>query len=166
MRIPACFAAIALAVGAAAFAPALAHDYSIGEIAIGHPWTRATPPGAPTAAGYLTLRNAGSTADRLAGGSSPAAARLEIHMMEVKDGVMTMRPVEGGLEVPAGGSVELKPGGLHLMFISPSAPFKEGERVTATLEFEKAGKVEVEFVVAPIGSPAPAHGSAPGHSGH
>jgi copper(I)-binding protein len=80
--------------------------------------------------------------------------------MEMKDGVMIMRPVEGGLEIPAGETVELKPGGLHIMFMAVSEPFNEGETVPVTLEFEKAGSVELNL---PVG---PRDGGAPGQSGH
>ena len=118
-----------------------------GDLRISSVWARAMLPNQPAGGGYLTVANTGGEPDRLVGGSSPAAGRVEIHSMEVVDDVMTMRPVEGGLEIPAGGTVELKPGGLHLMFLEVSDPFEEGETVSVTLEFEKAGKVEVTFPV-------------------
>ncbi|MDN2580794.1 copper chaperone PCu(A)C [Aquibium sp. ELW1220] len=140
-----------------------AHEYKAGDIAIGHPWSRQTPEGAKVAGGFLVLTNTGATADRLVGVSSPISMKGEIHQMAVDDkGVMTMRPVEGGLEVPAGGSVELKPGSYHLMFMGLTARPVEGDNFEATLEFEKAGKVTVEFAVEGMGG-APKH---EGHSGH
>src|SRR5690606_18204209 len=73
--------------------------------------------------------------------------RVEIHEMSMQNDVMKMRQLEGGLEIPAGGKVELKSGGYHLMFIQPEKPYKEGETVSVTLEFEKAGKVTIDFPV-------------------
>jgi copper(I)-binding protein len=104
-------------------------------------------PGQPAGGGYMTIANKGSAPDRLVSISSPAAGKAEIHSMEVKDGVMVMRPVAGGLDIPAGGAVELKPGGLHLMFLEVVERFEEGGSVPLTLEFEKAGKVELTLPV-------------------
>jgi uncharacterized protein YcnI/copper(I)-binding protein len=118
-----------------------------GDLEIEAAWARATLAGQKAAGGYLTIANKGSAADRLVGASSPLAGKVEIHTMEVVNNVMTMRPVDGGLEIPAGGSVELKPGGLHLMFMDMSAPFTEGETVPVTLQFEKAEPAEVELPV-------------------
>jgi uncharacterized protein YcnI/copper(I)-binding protein len=133
---------------------------AIGDLQVKSAWARAMLPNQPAGGGYLTIVNNGGEADRLVGATSPSAGKVEIHSMEMKDGVMIMRPVEGGLEIPAGGTVELKPGGLHLMFMAVSAPFAEGGTVPVTLEFEKAGTVEIEL---PVG---PRDGGAPEHSGH
>lgn len=118
-----------------------------GDLAVADGWARAMLPGQPAGGGYLTITNDGAEADRLIGASSPVAGKVEVHTMEVVDDVMVMRPVEGGLEIPAGGSVELKPGGLHLMFLEVTEPFAEGDTVPVTLEFEKAGAVEVPLPV-------------------
>lgn len=118
-----------------------------GALEISSPWVRAMLPGQPAGGGYLTVINTGDEADRLVAASSPAAGRVEIHTMEVVDDVMVMRPVEGGLEIPAGGTVELKPGGLHLMFMEVAAPFADGDTVDVQLEFEKAGSVDATFAV-------------------
>jgi copper(I)-binding protein len=116
------------------------------QVEVDKPWARATAPGAKVAAGYMVVRNKTASADRLVGASSPAAARVETHVT-VRDGdVMRMREVKG-YDIPAGGSFELKPGGPHLMFVDIKQPFKEGERIPATLKFEKAGDVRVEFHV-------------------
>lgn len=131
---------------------ALAHDYTLGSLKIDHPWTRATPGGAKVAGGYLTIQNSGSAADRLVGGASEIAGRVEIHEMAVKDGIMTMRPLPEGLEVKPGDKAELKPGGYHIMFMELKRPLKEGERVKGTLQFEKAGTVAVEFTVQGVGA--------------
>ena len=125
-----------------------AHEFKIGAIEIGHPWSRATPSGARVAAGYLKLTNSGSEPDRLVSASAEIAGKAEIHEMSVNaEGVMTMRPVPDGIEVPAGGEVELKPGGFHIMFLELKQPAVEGRKFAGTLTFEKAGTVEVEFAV-------------------
>jgi periplasmic copper chaperone A len=155
--------ALSLAALLASAPASQAHEYKAGDIVIGHPWSRQTPEGAKVAGGFLVLTNTGATADRLVGVSSSISMKGEVHEMAVDDkGVMTMRPVDGGIEVPAGGSVELKPGSYHLMFMGLTARPVEGETFEATLEFEKAGKVAVEFAVEAMGG-APKH---EGHSGH
>jgi hypothetical protein len=128
-------------------APALAHDYSVGALKIGHPWARPTPTGAIAGAGYLTITNTGKAPDRLLGGTTPVSDKLEVHEMSMTGGVMRMRPVEGGLTIAPGQTVELKPGGYHIMFIGLKKPFKLGDHLTATLKFEKAGPLRVDFYV-------------------
>ncbi len=101
----------------AAMPAAIAHEFKVGDIEIVHPWSRATPPGAKVAAGYTTITNNGSTPDKLIAVTGEISEKGEIHEMAVDgNGVMTMRPVEGGIEIPAGGTVELKPGAFHIMF--------------------------------------------------
>ena len=99
-----------------------------------------------------------SIADRLVAATAEIAGRAEIHEMAVKDGVMTMRPVTGGVPVPAGGKVALKPGSYHLMFLDLKRPLKPGEQFAGTLTFEKAGPVAVTFAVQPIGATGAEHG--------
>jgi copper(I)-binding protein/uncharacterized protein YcnI len=123
-----------------------------GDLTIAQPWARATPGGARVAGGYLTVTNSGSTPDRLIGGSAAFAERVEIHEMATRNGVMTMRALSGGLAIAPGETVELKPGGLHVMFMGLRSPLAEGKAVTVTLEFERAGKVEVEMAVGGIGA--------------
>jgi len=147
--LAAAFALVAAGAGA--------QEYKAGSIEIGHPWARATPRGATVAAGYLKLTNTGSTPDRLVGGSSAASKEVEIHEMSMTDGVMRMRPVKGGLEIKPGQTVELKPGGSHLMMVDLKQQLQQGQRVKGTLVFEKAGSVEVEYAVEGIGG-APAAG--------
>ena len=117
------------------------------QMEIGQPWARATAPGAKMAAGYMVIRNKAASADRLVGASSPAAARVETHVTMRDGDIMRMREVKG-YDIPAGGSFELKPGGPHLMFVDIKQPFREGDRIPVTLEFEKAGEVRVDFPVA------------------
>jgi periplasmic copper chaperone A len=140
-------AVLAFAAGAAS-----AHDYKAGSLEIQHPWSRATPKGATVAGGYLKIVNNGTTPDRLIGGSTAAAPKFEIHEMSMDGGVMKMRALPKGIEIKPGQTVELKPGGYHLMFVGITAPLEQGKRVKGTLEFEKAGKIEVEYAVEAIGS--------------
>lgn len=118
-----------------------------GDLEISSGWVRAMLPGQPAGGGFFIVTNKGAAADRLVAASSAKAGRMEIHTMEIVNDVMVMRPVAGGLEIPAGTSVELKPGGLHVMFMEVAEPFQEGGTVPVTLEFEKAGKVDLMLPV-------------------
>jgi len=140
--------------------PALAHDYTAGALKIGHPWARATPKGAPVGGGYLSITNTGSEPDRLIGGSSQIAKKFEIHSMSMDHGVMKMRELGDGLEIQPGQTVTLKPSGYHIMFVDLAQPLKQGDKIPATLEFAKAGKVQVEFAVEGMGA---THDSGAGH---
>jgi len=137
--------------------PAAAHDYTLGSLKIGHPWTRATPPTAPSGGGFLSITNTGTTADRLVSATSPAAGQVQVHEMKMDGNVMRMREVENGLEIPPGATVTLAPGGLHLMMMGLKDPLKEGARVPLTLVFEKAGKIDVELMVMALGASPGAH---------
>jgi copper(I)-binding protein len=132
-----------------------------GELEISGVWTRAMLPGQPTGGGYLTVSNKGKSADRLLSVSTPDAGRAEIHSMTMKDNVMVMRPVEDGLEIPAGGTVELKPGHFHLMFMDVKKPFRKGDTIPVTLDFEKTGKVEISMPVEAANAKEP-HGTMGG----
>ncbi len=125
-------------------------DVKAGDLTIATPVIKATPPNAPVSGGYMNIGNSGMAGDRLVAGSADFAAKVEIHEMAMDGDVMKMRPVEGGLEIPAGGSVELKPGGYHVMFIGLKEQMKPGEKRKAKLVFEKAGEVEIEFDVMEI----------------
>jgi copper(I)-binding protein len=142
---------------------AAAADFSVGSIQIGNPWTRATPKGADVAGAYMRLSNKGAAPDRLIGGSSPVAGRFEVHRMTVEGDVMKMRPVDGGLEVKPGETVELKPGSFHIMLMGLKQPLEKGQKVKGTLVFEKAGKVEIEYAVEALGASSPAGGHGHGH---
>ena len=163
MRKTFLLAAIACVAAAGA---ALAGDVTVGDLTISDAWTRAMPPGARAGTGFMIIKNAGAEADRLVGGSSPAAGRVEIHEMSVADNIMRMRQLEHGLEVPAKGAVELKPGGYHVMFIDVKTAFKEGEAVPVTLNFEKAGAVTFDLPAMPIGAGAHMHMNMPGMGMH
>lgn len=137
-----------------------------GDLVIDTPWSRATPGGAKVGGGYLRITNTGAAPDRLVGASFAVAGRTEVHEMAVRDGVMTMRPLNDGVVIPAGGSVEFAPGGYHLMLLDLKAPITAGTPLSGTLTFEKAGKVEVPFQVRAVGAPAPGATSAPAGGGH
>lgn len=135
--------------------PLWAHEFKLGHLEIDHPWSREIPAGAKVAAGYMIIKNRGTAADRLVSVSSPISGKAEVHEMSLTaDGVMTMRPVSGGIEIPAGGEVALKPGAFHIMFMELKEPPKAGEKFPGTLTFEKAGTVDVEFAVEAKGGEA------------
>lgn len=144
---------------------AAAHEFEAGPLVIDHPWARATVPAAKVGGGYLTVVNSGAEPDRLVSASvgPEVAERVEIHEMSMQDGVMSMRPVEGGLQIPAGVSLKLQPGseggGYHLMLIGLKAQLKEGATFAGKLVFEKAGEVAVEFDVEGMGDQADPHAS-------
>ena len=138
------------------FAFALVALPAWSQVEIERPWIRATAPGAKVAAGYMTLRNTSGQPDRLVGGATPIAGKLETHV-HIKDGdILRMREVKG-YDIPAKGSFELKPGGAHLMLVNLKQPLKEGDKVPVTLRFERAGELKVDFHVEGLAGPSPAH---------
>ena len=137
-----------------------AHAYDLGDLTIDQPWSRATPAAAPVGAGYLVVTNKGKADDRLVSAGADVSAKVEIHEMAVVDGVMRMRALDRGIVVPAGGKVEFKPGGYHIMFIGLKQPLAKDTSFKGTLTFEKAGTIEVEYKVQGMG------GAAAGHTGH
>ena len=152
---------LSLSAGAAA-----AQEFKAGSLEIDQPWSRATPKGAKVAAGYLTIKNTGTTPDRLVGGTSPVAGKFEIHEMSMDKGVMKMRPVPEGVEIKPGETVELKPSSFHFMIMDLKQPIVRGKPFKASLTFEKAGPVEVEFTVVAPGATRPAPAAAGGkHEG-
>jgi periplasmic copper chaperone A len=157
--------AVAALLLLAAPASLQAETFTIGDITVENPWIRETPGGARVAGGYLRIVNHGSQPDRLIGGTSEIAERFEVHSMEIRDGVARMAPVVGGLLVPPGESVELAPGGYHVMFTGLIRPPHEGERVAGTLVFERAGALELEYAVGGIGARAAPGAAGEGH-GH
>jgi len=160
--------AFALAICAA---PARADDVKVGDLVISQAWSRATPGGAKVAGGYLTIENKGTVADKLVSVSADIAGKAEVHEMAIDNGVMKMRLLDKGLVIDPGKTVKLAPGGYHLMLQELKGPFKQGEKVPVTLEFEKAGKVAVSLDVQGVGAQAPGGGGGmmmkkmPDHSG-
>jgi periplasmic copper chaperone A len=135
--------------------PARAQEVKAGDLVITQAWSRATPNGAKIGGGYLTIENKGTAPDRLIGGSADVAAKVEVHEMAMNNGVMTMRPLDKGLTIEPGKTVKLAPGGYHLMIFDLKAPLKQGDKVPVTLEFEKAGKVNLSLDVQGIGAKEP-----------
>lgn len=133
---------------------AMASDYKAGSLEIIAPWSRATPKGAPTAIGYLTIKNDGTTPDRLVGGSIEVANEFQLHSMVMDNGVAKMRELKA-VDIAPGQTVEFKPGGSHVMFVGLKQPLHEGERVKGALVFEHAGTVQIEYVVEGIGARKP-----------
>ncbi|SIR28717.1 hypothetical protein SAMN05880582_10993 [Rhizobium sp. RU20A] len=125
----------------------LAHGYSVGPLKIGHPFSKAMLPGQKVGGGFMKIENTGTADDRLVSVTSDRAPEVQIHEMTMENDVMKMRALPDGLAIPAGQTTELKPGGYHLMFMNVPEGFKEGEMIKATLTFEKAGTVDVEFKV-------------------
>src|SRR5262249_21958307 len=133
---------------------------------IERPWARATPKGASVGAGYMKITNTGSAPDRLVGGSVDFAKRLEVHSMSMDHGVMKMREVQGGLEIKPAETVELAPSVLHLMFVDLKQPLAQGQQVKVTLNFEKAGPIEVGYNVEAVGGRAAERSSDKMKMGH
>ncbi|WP_282355118.1 copper chaperone PCu(A)C [Pseudomonas sp. PS01303] len=141
--------------------PSFAHEYKVGNLLIEHPWSRELPVDLPGGAAYFTVQNQGSQADRLVGVSSPRAQKSVLHAQAPKDGLMDMQhaPV---MDIPAHAEVIFQPGANHVMLSGMDQPLKAGEQFPLTLEFEKAGKVEVQVKV----EPAEAQTSHDAHNGH
>ncbi len=151
-HVAACAALISCLAGASA----RADEVKAGDLVITQAWARATPGGAKVGGGYLTIENKGSAPDRLTGGSADIAGKVEVHEMATENGVMKMRQLEKGLTIDPGKTVKLAPGGYHLMMLDLKGPLKQGEKVPVTLDFEKAGKVNVTLDVQGVGAQAPA----------
>ena len=122
---------------------------TVGDLSLSKAHSVATIPNARVAGGYVVITNNGKEDDRLIGGKTDAAGKLEIHEMSMKDNIMKMRKLSEPLTIPAGQTVTLAPTGFHIMFMDLAKPFKEGEAVNVELEFEKAGKVNLSFHVNP-----------------
>ena len=139
-------------------ASARAEEVKAGDLVISQAWSRATPNGAKIGTGYFTIENKGTTADKLVGVSGEVSDKIEVHEMSMNNGVMKMRPVDGGLTIEPGKTVKLAPSGYHLMIMDLKSPLKQGGKVPVTLEFEKAGKVAVTLDVQGIGAQGPGGG--------
>ena len=135
---------------------ALAHDYQVKALTVSNPFARATPPGAKVAGAFMTIKNQGKETDRLVSASSPVAGLVEIHEMAMDGGMMKMRAIKG-IDVKPGTTVELKPGGYHVMLEELKQPLKQGEQIPVALTFEKAGVVEVIVHVEAMGAAAHTH---------
>ncbi len=132
--------------------PVQAADVMAGMLKISAPWARATPKGASVGGGYLAITNMGKETDHLVGGSTPISSRFEVHEMKMENGIMKMRPVQVGIEIKPGQTVTLAPNGYHVMFVGLKEQLKQGDHFKATLDFAKAGKVDVDFTIESIGA--------------
>lgn len=133
------------------------HQYTAGPLLIGHPWSMALPPNAPTVAAYFTIENKGDSADRLLGVDTPIAGQAQLHEHVQADGLMKMQHV-AAVDVPAGATVSFAPMAWHVMLLDLKDRSKliAGERFPLVLHFEKAGDVEVQVVVVKQ-APEPQH---------
>ena len=147
----ACAALLASILGT----PVRAEEVKAGDVVITEAWTRATPKGAKTGGGYLTIENKGTAPDQLIGGSADIAGSVQVHEMSMDGGVMKMHPLDKGLAIEPGKTVKLAPGGYHLMMMDLKSPLKKGDKLPITLEFEKAGKVQVSLDVEGVGAQGP-----------
>jgi copper(I)-binding protein len=146
------FKAVAASIGAAILSSAVyAQAVKVDSVSISNAYTRATVPGQQVAGGFLKIENKGNIPDQLISASSPVAGEVQLHEMAMDGNVMKMRQVKD-IAVPANGSVELKPGGYHLMLLNLKGPFVAGETVPVKLKFAKAGDVEVKFPVNAAGA--------------
>lgn len=145
------------------FALATAQAQSVGNIAVSDAWIRASAPKQVNGAGYATIQNNGAQADQLINASADVAERLELHTIINENGVAQMRQVTG-IDIPAGGTTKLAPGGFHVMFLKLKTPFEAGKTVPIKFTFEKAGDVVVNFEVKPITYNP--NGGSTGHGGH
>lgn len=139
---------MAMQAAAAASGP----QFKAGDLVVTAPWSRATPKGAKIGAGYLTVQNNGTTPDRLISVETEIAGKADIHEMSMKDGVMQMRPLAGGVAIEPGKSLVLSPSGFHLMLMDMKKPLEQGQSFDATLRFEKAGRLKVTFQIGSIGA--------------
>jgi copper(I)-binding protein len=137
---------------------AVAHEtFTLGTLEISGGYSRATLPNAPVGAGYITITNKGTSDDTLVSATSPVAGVTQIHEMKMEGDVMKMNELEGGLVIPAGQSVVLAPGGLHIMFMELKESLVEGAEVPVTLTFATAGTIEIKLVVGSINADEPEH---------
>ena len=148
----------AVLIGVIAGSSARAEEVKAGDLVISQAWSRATPNGAKIGTGYFTIENKGTTADKLVGVSGEVSDKIEVHEMSMNNGVMKMRPVDGGLTIEPGKTIKLAPNGYHLMIMDLKGPLKQGGKVPVTLEFEKAGKVAITLDVQGIGAQGPGGG--------
>lgn len=155
-----------IAAALLAAAPALAHEFTAGDLEIIHPAIPAPNAAARSAAGYLAISNGGTEADRLLAVEGEFAQRIMLHTTEFSaEGVARMTHLDA-IDIPAGETVVLEPGGMHVMLMGLTGTLAEGEAVPATLVFERAGRVEVEFAIDPAGSASGGASGSEDHSNH
>ncbi len=141
----------------------LAHGYKTGSLSIKHPWSRETSAGQSVGGGFMVVTNTSAKPDKLVSATTTVATEVQLHTMSMDGGIMRMRQVNDGIDVPAKGTLELKPGGYHLMFMGLKRPLKKDERFPVTLKFQNAGTLKVLFAVQAVGSTGPIE---TGHAKH
>ncbi|MFV8571614.1 copper chaperone PCu(A)C [Marinobacter sp. SBS5] len=148
--------------------PVLAADHqhhndhhATGAVHIHNAWSRPTPPGAPMGVGYLTITNNGAEEVSLVAVESPRASHVSIHETSMHEGMMRMQPLDGGLAIPAGSTVELKPRSYHLMLEQLTKPLMEGEMIPVRLDFDGAEDITIQLVVQSLDGMDHSH-----HMGH
>lgn len=150
--------ALALTLVALLFLSLAAFAKEPGAITVSDSWARPSLGNGTVTAAYMTVKNSGGVDDVLNAAETPQAMRVEIHETKMNNaGVMRMRQLKEGLSVPAGGSVQLKPGGAHLMVMGLKEKVAEGDTLTVTLDFEKSGPMEVSFPVGKAPEASAAH---------
>ena len=163
VRSLAVLAVFAVAAGASVLAQA--HEHTKGPLTVVHPWSRATAPSQKAGGVFLRIKNASDQPDRLIGVESDLADVASLHAM-IRDGdVVKMRPVKGGIEVPANGEVVLAPGGIHVMLVGLREQLIKETTIPLTLIFERAGRVEIDAVVEAAGARGPAGNAGHDHHG-
>lgn len=125
-------------------------------VSVTNAWARATPPGMSMGAAYLTITNRSRSADVLLGASSPLAGGVEIHRTKLEGGVSRMRPA-GEIAIAPGATVQIEPGGLHMMLVGLNGPLLEGRSLPLKLKFRNAGSITVQVAIRPLVDVA-AHG--------
>jgi len=140
-------ALLPLAVGTGFVAPAEAHDYKKGNLVVDHPWARPTAETAKNAAVYLEVRNNSGQTDTLIGAKTAITSKVELHSIVNENGVMKMRLMAEGIEIPAGGAIKLDTGGAHFMLIGIKEPLQEGTRHPIAFVFKKAGEIAAEITI-------------------
>jgi periplasmic copper chaperone A len=157
------FLPLAALTSAVVAAPVIAQAYRVGDVTVSQAWSRETAPGQQVGGAFMTITNRSKVADRLVSGSSSQASEVQVHTVSIDGGVMRMRQLVDGLEIPAGGTVMLRPGSFHIMLIGLRQPLARGSHVPVTLRFSQAGRVTVRLAVQAIGSTGPAEAAHAGH---
>jgi periplasmic copper chaperone A len=136
----------------AGMASSNADEIKLGNLMITQPWSRQSPMASDVAAGFLSITNTGTADDQLVKATASITSKVQLHDMKIENDVMKMVELPAGIPIPAGATIELKPKSLHVMFMDLQKPVVEGEKITGTLVFEKAGSVDVTFDVRAMGA--------------
>ena len=124
-----------------------AHEYKVGTLLIEHPWSRPSPMASNVSAGFLKITNTGQEDDRLVKATAEISPKVQLHDMKMEGDMMKMVELPEGIVIPAGKTVELKPKSLHIMFMDVKSQPVDGSVFKATLVFEKAGELAIDFMV-------------------